>query len=199
MADELQALLDRITDQELKKVDAERELILAQAKTDAAEIIKSAKAEAEATVATARQEAALFTQKGEEALRQASRDVLLALRSELEKRVTGTVEAMMRETLAGENLAAVIANLVTQYVAGQGEIDQIQLLVSPAELATLEKAVKTRLVEDLRQRCDLAPSAGVAGGFKLVFKNTGVMYDFTDQALAEAVATYLSPQVSAKL
>ena len=185
MADELQALLDRITDQELKKVDAERELILAQAKTDAAEIIKSAKAEAEATVATARQEAALFTQKGEEALRQASRDVLLALRSELEKRVTGTVEAMMRETLAGENLAAVIANLVTQYVAG--------------ELATLEKAVKTRLVEDLRQRCDLAPSAGVAGGFKLVFKNTGVMYDFTDQALAEAVATYLSPQVSAKL
>ena len=199
MADELQALLDRITDQELKKVDAERELILAQAKTDAAEIIKSAKAEAEATVATARQEAALFTQKGEEALRQASRDVLLALRSELENRVTGTVEAMMRETLAGDNLAAVIANLVTQYVAGQGEIDQIQLLVSPAELATLEKAVKTRLVEDLRQRCDLAPSAGVAGGFKLVFKNTGVMYDFTDQALAEAVATYLSPQVSAKL
>ncbi len=199
MADELQALLDRITDQELKKVDAEREQILAQAKADAAEIIKSAKTEAEAVVATARQEAALFTQKGEEALRQASRDVILALRSELEKRVTKTVEAMMRETLAGENLAGVIANLVSQYVAKQGDIDQIQLLVSPAELATLDKAVKAKLVEDLRQHCDLAPSAAVAGGFKLVFKNSGVMYDFTDQALAEAVGTYLSPQVSAKL
>lgn len=199
MADELQALLDRITEQELKKVDAEREQILAQAKADAAEIVKKAKAEAEAVTAKAKQEVEFFTQKGEEALRQASRDVLLSLRSELEKRVTKTVEAMMRETLAGENLAEVIANLITQFVAKQGETDQLQLLVSPAELETLEKAVKTRLTEDLRQNCNLAPSAAVTGGFKLVFKDAGVTYDFTDQALAETIGAYLSPQISAKL
>ena len=199
MADELQALLDRITEQELKKVDAEREQILSQAKNEAAEIVRNAKSEAEALVSAARQEATLFAQKGEEALRQASRDVLLALRTELEKRVTATVEALMRDNLAGDHLAGVIATLVTQFVDRQGETDQIQLLVSPAELATLEKAVKSRLAEDLRQNCELAPSASVAGGFKLVFKNSGVMYDFTDQALAEAVAAYLSPQISAKL
>ena len=113
--------------------------------------------------------------------------------------MTKTVEAMMRETLAGENLAGVIVNLITQFVAKRGETDQIQLLVSPAELEILEKAVKARLTEDLRQNCNLAPSAAVTGGFKLVFKNAGVMYDFTDQALAEAVGAYLSPQISAKL
>ncbi|HPY90638.1 MAG TPA: hypothetical protein PLE92_03370 [Lentisphaeria bacterium] len=199
MADELQALLDRITEQELKKVDAEREQILAQAKADAAEIVKNAKAEAEAVTAKAQQDADSLTQKGEDTLRQASRDVLLSLRSELEKRVTKTVEAMMRETLAGENLAEVIVNLITQFLAKQGETDQVQLLVSPAELATLERAVKARVTEDLRKNCNLAPSAAVTGGFKLVFKNAGVMYDFTDQALAEAVGAYLSPQISAKL
>jgi len=199
MADELQALLDRITEQELKKADAEGEQLIAQAKAEATEIRQQAQAEAEETRAQAQQEADLFVQKGEESLRQAARDVLLSLRTELEKRVVSTIEKLMQEQLAGENLAMVIAAMVTQFVARQGDTDNLQVLLSQEEFSTLEKTVKAKLVSDLRERVELAPSSAVTGGFKLIFRDSGVMYDFTDQALAEALSAYLSPQISAKL
>lgn len=199
MADELQALLDRITEQELKKADAEGEQIIAQAKAEATEILQQARAEADELRAQARQEADLFVQKGEESLRQASRDVLLALRTELEKRVVGTIEKLMQEQLVGENLATVIAAMVSQFVARQGDTDNLQILLNEEEYSTLEKTVKAKLVADLREKVELAPSTAVTDGFKLVFRDSGVMYDFTDQALAEALSAYLSPQISAKL
>lgn len=199
MADELQALLDRITEQELKKADVEGEQIIAQAKAEAAEIRQHANSEADTIRAQARQEADLFVQKGEESLRQAARDVLLALRGDLEKRVVATVEKLMQEQLDGENLAMVIANMVTEFVARDGDTDQLQVLLKADELATLEKAVKAKLVADLRERVAFAPSSTVNSGFKLVFRDSGVMYDFTDQALAEVLSAYLSPQISSKL
>ena len=39
----------------------------------------------------------------------------------------------------------------------------------------------------------------VTNGFKLAFKDNDVLYDFTDQALADAVASYVGPRIAAAL
>lgn len=196
MADELQALLDRITDEELVKADTEKDKILAQARAEAAEITKQAKAEAAAIVDNAGKEAAMLTQKGEEALRQASRDVLLSLRSELEERVRAATEKMMRESMSGAGLTAIITKLIEGFVKSNGENDDIQVLLSSEDIGVVENAVKNSLTEDLRAHCTLSPSPSVSGGFKLVFQGSGVVYDFSDKSLAETVASYVSPRLA---
>ena len=74
MADELQALLDKINDEGIKKAEQQQQAILEQARQEAARIIARAKEQADTLTANAENNAALLTQKGEEALRQAARD-----------------------------------------------------------------------------------------------------------------------------
>ena len=198
MADELQALLDRLSEQELKKVDTQRQDIIAQAKKEADDIIKEAKKKASQIVSDAEKESSLLAVQGEEALRQAARDVLLALRGELEKRVRKAALDVLKTTLGDSTqFATIISQVVSAYLTQSGDNADLQVLLPKAQLDELETAVKAALGDDLRQHCELAPSSSLSGGFKLVFKDNDVMYDFSDQALAEAVAAYVSPRLAA--
>ena len=196
MADELQALLEKITEQELQKADAEKDRILAQAKEEADATVQKAREEAKSIVENARREAAMLQQKGEEALRQASRDVLLSLRAELETRVKKAAESLLNANMKAGDMADIIATLVTNFIKSDGSVDDIQILLNPEDVATVEEALKGALSENLRSNCSLAPSHAVAGGFKLVFKESGVIYDFTDKALADTVAAGLGGKIA---
>ena len=198
MADELQALLNKITDDEWKKTDAEREKVLSQAREEAEAITKQAKSEAQTIVKNAKTEADMFLQKGEESLRQASRDVLLALRKELEERVTQTVTEMMKSTLSGTTLAQAVVALLQEFVKKDGATDDITVLLPKEQVEAVEKAVRAQLAADFKAKPAFAPAAFPAG-FKLQFKETGVLYDFTDDSLAQAVSAYVGPKIAAML
>ena len=197
MADELQALLDKITEDELKKADEEKAKILAQAKAEADETLQQAKTEAAAIVDAAKKEATMLQQKGEEALKQASRDVLLSLRAELEKRVGQAAESMMKSSMEPKALADIIAKLISGFIKSDGKTDDIKILLNHDEIATVEEALKAQLGKELQANVALAPSPSVAGGFKLLFKQSGIVYDFSDKALAETVAAGLGPKLAA--
>lgn len=198
MANELQALLDRLSEQELKKVDAQRQDIIAQAKKEADDIIKDAKDKAGQIIGDAERESSLLAAKGEEALRQAARDVLLALRGEFEERVRKAARDVMKNTLRDNaQLAGIIGQVVSAYLTRSGDNADLRVLLPQAQLTELESAVKAALGEDLRQRCELAPASSLSSGFKLQFKDNDVTYDFSDQALAEAVAAYVNPRLAA--
>ena len=199
MADELQALLDRISEEELKKADAECGKLLADAKAEAERIVSEAKVEAEGIVEAARKEADMLLEKGKESLRQASRDVLISLRGELEKRVSRTVESLMTSTLDGAALAAIIAKVITAFKQSDGSVDDLKVLLNADEFASLEGTVKAALAADLREHCELAPLPGLSGGFKIVVKESGIVYDFSDKSLAESICGSLSPKLAAIL
>ncbi len=196
MADELQALLNKIDEEGLKKTEVKRAALLSQANKEAENILDEAREQAEKILADARREAQLLEQNSEQALRQAARDVLLGLRSEMEKRVRQAVENLLKDSLPGKDLAGIISSLCTSYLTGQGEQARLEVLLEPGQFAELEGAVKSSLAEDLRKRCSLAPAKNLSGGFKLVFKGSDVLYDFSDQALAEAIAAHLSPRIA---
>ena len=199
MADELQALLDRISEEQIKKADAECEQITSAAKAEAERIVADAKAEAAAIVENAQKEADMLLEKGKESLRQASRDLLISLRGELEKRVSNTVEALMASSMSGAALVDIIAKVITGFKNSDGSIDDIKLLLNPEELAALEGSIKAALAADLKEHCELAPLPGISGGFKVVFKESGIVYDFTDKSLAESICGSVSPKLAAIL
>ena len=197
MADELQALLDKITEDELKKADEEKGKILAEAKAEAEETLRLAKAEAVAIVESAKKESTMLQQKGEEALKQASRDVLLSLRAELEKRVSQAAESMMKSSMEPKALGDIIAKLISGFIQNDGKTDDIKILLNHDEIAIVEEALKAQLGKELQANIALAPAPSVTGGFKLLFKQSGIVYDFSDKALAETVAAGLGPKLAA--
>ena len=66
-------------------------------------------------------------------------------------------------------------------------------------LDNAKEQTKAKLSDNLKERCEFSPAPTVASGFKLAFKNNDVLYDFTDQALADAVASYVGPRIAAAL
>lgn len=197
MADELQALLDRIHEDGLKKAEAERQALLDKASDEAKRLIAEAKAEAERLRHEAEQSAALLQAKGEQSLRQAARDVLLSLRGELSRRVVAVARAGTVDALAGPALADLIATLVQRFVETGGREQRLEVLLSPEQQAALAAGLEKALAADLRKHVELSPVAGLKGGFRLKIAGEDVVYDFTDEALAEALSTFLSPKLAA--
>lgn len=196
MADELQALLDRINEEGLKKADEERQAILEDARKEAKGIVAEAKSEAEGIVKEARKQADLLREKGEESLRQAARDVLLSLRQQLEQRVVAVAKDVAASGLSDVSVAPAVASLIKAFAAKEGAESNIEVLLSEEDLDTFAEAVKGALDEDLRERVNLAPVAGMRSGFKLSVSDSSVSYDFSDEALAEALGLFLNDRLS---
>ena len=87
MAEELQGLLDRIQSEGIAKAEAEKTKIVEDAKAEAAKIVAAAEAKAASIVKKANEEAEISVAKGNDAIKQAARDVLIALRADIEKRL----------------------------------------------------------------------------------------------------------------
>jgi V/A-type H+-transporting ATPase subunit E len=85
MAEDIQGLLNRIQSDGIEKAEAEKKRILDNAKQQADELVAKAKAEAEAIMKSAREEAVISENKGKAAVKQAARDVILSLQTELQK------------------------------------------------------------------------------------------------------------------
>ena len=199
MADDLQALLNKINEEGLKKAEQTKADIIAKAQAEAKGIIKKAQEEADDCRAKAQADSQILVQKGEEALRQAARDMMLSLRQQLQSRVKAAVLKLMDATLDAQQMPNVIVQIVESYLQKDGNEDNLELLVNPQQLETLSSAVKAKLADNLKARCEFSPSPSVANGFKLAFKDNDVLYDFTDQALADAVASYVGPRIAAAL
>lgn len=197
MADELQALLDRIDRDGIQRGEAEKEKIISAAKAEASAIVSAAQEQAAKLVSDAQSETAMMRQKSEEAIRQSGRQILLEVRNELQSRVQGAVSSLLKSELHPHAVAEIITTLCTSYLEKNGNEEKLDVLVPAAQLEALTDAVKAQLAASLRERVSLAPSKSLANGFKLSFSGSDVQYDFSDEALTEAIAAHLSPALGA--
>ncbi len=196
MAEELQALLDRINQDGVAKGEAEKARIVEAAKAEAGKVVAEAKERAAKTVAEARQEAELLVRKGEESLKQASRTVLLSLRAELSSRLVAVVKASVAAELSGERLAAAIEGAIKAYMASGGKPESLAVLVPKAEQAAVAEHLLAALGKQLREKVEISPAPALAGGFRLVFDGADVVYDFSDEALTEVLCGFVNPKLA---
>lgn len=195
MADELQALLDRVNEEGLKKAESEKEKIIGNAKEEASEIVSKAKAEAEELKANAQKEADMLVEKGKQALGQAARDTLLSLRKQLQERINTVVKGEVDSALEAASIAEIVKDLAAAYVEKGGTVEQVKLLLPEAKLKEMEGVVRKKLTENLKAETEIAPVPKLTGGFKISFGGD-VMYDFSDEALTEAICTFLNPRLA---
>ena len=165
METQLQDIIEKIHDKGVKEAESRAREIIEAAERKALERIEAAKAEAEAIVAQAKQDAGKTRDAGEAALQQASRDLLLAVRTRLTELFTAVQRASVGEALAPERLAEMIAALVTAW--SENGSDRLDVLLNESDLKGVEKGLRAALSAKLKEGVELKPVRGVARGFRI--------------------------------
>ena len=108
MAEELQGLLERIQEEGVKKADSEKERIITEAKSDAEKILADAKKKSEKIIKKSEEDAKRNEERAASTVRQAARDIILALNDELQTRLTNVVKECIGEAMTPEIMGKLI-------------------------------------------------------------------------------------------
>jgi V/A-type H+-transporting ATPase subunit E len=190
----VQELLDKIKREGVDSAEAQAAKILAQAEEKRKAVIAAAEKEAKAIVEAGRLDAARAEESGKAALAQASRDLLLAFRGEVEKLLATIVRADVDTAFDADALKKVLPVILEAW-ARDGR-DELSVLVPEKDLVMLEAFFKDKLASKLRSGVELKPLRNVKSGFRVAEKGGAAYYDFSAEAAAAMLGAYLNTRLA---
>ena len=200
MAEELQGLLDKIQTEGIEKAESEKSRIIADAKAEAARIVAEAKQQAEAIVKKAGEEAEVSEAKGAAAIRQAARDVIIALRSDIEARLRKLTADCVGDAMTPELMSQIVLEMVKAYREKNPVGDAtVEILLAPKDADRLASLLKGSLLAGLRVNPEIAVGNDFASGLQIGFKGSDVFLDFSDDALADVICAFVGPKLAAAI
>lgn len=194
MDTQLKELIETIKAEGVQNAEKQAQQIVAAAEERAQEITDNARREASAIVEEAKQDRQRQEQAGREAVRQAARDLVLTVQSQLTAVFKEVVEGATGETVQGSVLEEAILTVVGSWA--QGKDDGLELLLSEEDRSKLESALRNKLAQRLSSGMEIKGSPAVGGGFRIASRDGGVYYDFTVDAIAEALSAYVTPRLA---
>ncbi|MCK4563290.1 MAG: ATPase [Verrucomicrobia bacterium] len=190
MAEELKHLIEQIQKEGVEKAEEQANTIISQAKEKAAKIVTEAEQKAHDSLLKSKTASEAFAERSVKTLEQAARDLLITVGQGCEKVVTETLGKNVSEALSGDLLQKMILSVV-----GQNKDSVIELSVSEADKAALT-AFCAEQARQSGQEIELVSDSEVLSGFKVGFKDKNVYLDFTGEAVAEALAAFLRPELA---
>lgn len=192
---DLQALLERIQNEGIRKAESEAETLLSEARKKAADLIATAKAEAEGLVRNAQKEAELFTQRGRTSVEQASRDLLLSVEQALQSMLQSIVLKEVSGGLSGDTLQRLLLQVVEAYSAAGLQSKGLEVSVPAASEKAVRDFFMAKLSEAVKRGVTVKGDAGLAAGFRVSVAGAHVQHDFSAESIAEALGERLRPQL----
>ena len=196
MAEELQGLLERIQKDGVEKADADAARIVKEAEAKAAEIVKQAEAKAKALLDKAREDGQLFQQRGESAVGQAARDVVLLVGDAITATLKGIVAARVDAALRADDFATLVKSVITAYSEGDSAAG-IEVLLSEAQQETVRAYLLSEMSDEMSNGLSVKGDKGIVSGFVVSMQESGVQHDFTGETLTNALCGLLRPQLAA--
>lgn len=193
MAEQIKELIEKIQQEGIKAAEGKASQIENEAKRQADEMIKKAKIDAEKIIAQAKTEAAKIEQTTKISLKQAGRDLMLSLRKQINAMLDKIIVDSVREALNPGDLTEIITQLVKNYKSKEGE--NIIISVKKSNFKELEKDLLTKLGKEVKNQITLKAQDDILGGFIISYDAGKSHFDFTDEALAEYIGTYLKPKL----
>lgn len=197
MDTQVQELIEAIKADGIQTAEKQAQQIIAAAEEKAEHIVAEANKRSEQIISDAQKDRSRQEAAGIEAIKQAGRDLILGVQSELVAMFKTVVEKQSAEAYRGEVLERAITTVVENWAKDNDE--SISILLSESDRAQLESALRAKLAEKLKTGAEIVPSSAVKSGFRLSTKGGEVYYDFTTDAVAEALAAYLTPRLAQAL
>ncbi len=195
---QLQELIDQIKKDGVEAAEDKAELILGAAREEADRIIENAKAEAEKMLKEAKAESERAARSGEEAIRQAGRNVLISFRESIARELNAIINRNVSEVYSSDTFAQLIVKTVEEWTRNS-EAENISVLLNSKDLQALEEAVLAALKEKMLGGVTLRANDNFDGGFRIEVKDNSAYYDYSAEAVSDMLSAYLSPKVAALL
>jgi V/A-type H+-transporting ATPase subunit E len=189
MAEELKHLIEQIQKEGVEKANTEAESIISKSKEKAAKIVAAAEIKAAETLKKAEIESAAFAERSVKTLEQAARDLLITVGQGCEKVITATLGKEVDGALTGDMLGKLISDIVLQ---GEGGAT---VSVSEADKAGLT-AFCANIAKQSGKTIELDSDSEILSGFKVTFEGKNASLDYTGEAIAEALAAFLRPELA---
>ncbi len=198
MPEELQSLLEKINEEGVKKGEETKNRIISDAGIEAEKIISDAKAKADDIVKKAQLDSETVKSRGEAAVRQAVRDIVITLQGEILNRFKSVVKESTADAMTPDLMGKIILEMVKNYNIKNpsGEAD-IELILAQKDIDAMEKLLKTSLVDSLKKNPSISLGQNFAAGIKLSFKGDDVFFDFSDEAISDMICAYVGPRLAA--
>lgn len=194
MAEELQALLDRIQSEGVAKAETEAARIVDEAKKKAADIVAKAKTDEAAAKARAEAEAAQFRERAEANVRQAARDVVLGVDKSIHDTLNRLLFAKVSEALDADTVRRLVTEIVPSFAKGDDGGAVVEL--TPAQATSLRDALLAALQGAAAKGVEIRSDDGLAAGFRVSLAGGRVEYDFSADAIREEMSRMLRPELA---
>ncbi|GAA6492501.1 V-type ATP synthase subunit E [Candidatus Bariatricus faecipullorum] len=192
---QLQELIDQIKKDGVETAEAQAESILNSAKAEAEEIVARAQAQADKILLDAKNENDRIVKSGEEAIRQAGRNLLISFRDSVSRELSAIVRENVSDVYSSDALSKIIVSAVESWAA-KPDADDLSVILNSNELEALEKNAIAELNEKMRKGVTLKASDSFDGGFRIAEKDGQVYYDYSTEAVVEMLSNYLNPKVT---
>ncbi|HPF98662.1 MAG TPA: ATPase [Kiritimatiellia bacterium] len=196
MAEELQHLIDRIQKEAVQAAEDKAGHILSQAKEKAAAMVKDAEAKAKASLVKADKDAEAFTERSTKALEQAARDLLISVGQGVENILQDIVDESVDKALSLDVLKQMLVKMAEAYAQRQGDESRIELLIGEQDQKELIQFFADQYKAKMLHGVEVHVDSSVFKGFKVSFVDSHVYHDFTKEAIAESLVSFLRPQLA---
>ena len=195
MAEELQHLIERIRKEGVESGEKAADTLVAEAKKKAAAIVAEAQKQAKDMVQKAEKDAAAFAERGKATLQQAARDLLISIGGSVGDVVGGIVDAKVGAALTPELVAQMLLKLAEAY-GRDGGAGGVVAMLGEADAATVKAAFAKEYQNKLAAGIQIESDKEIFKGFHAAKKDGQVFHDFTKEAIAESLASFLRPDLA---
>lgn len=191
---QLQELIDKIRKDGIDSASVEASQLKSQAQGEAARIVENARREAESIVAKAKLDAERFEKAGVAAVGQASRNLVLAFKTEIQAVLDKITAQELTAAYSDDALKAALPELLKSWAA-KGS-DSLALILPEAQLKKLESFFQEKLAGELKKGLELKSDRNLGAGFRIANKDGSAYYDFSAESVAELLSAYLNPRLA---
>jgi V/A-type H+-transporting ATPase subunit E len=191
---QLQELIEKIKKDGIESAQAEAVKFKADAEAEAKKIVEAAKRQAENLIAQAKADAERSEKAGIAALEQASRNLVLAFKGEIQGLLNKITAAEVSSAYSAELIKNVLPDLIKNWAAKN--TDSLSVILSEGDAKKLDDAFRARLASALKGGVDFKIGKNLEAGFHIAEKDGSAFYDFSAEAVAALLASYLNPRLA---
>lgn len=192
---QLQELIDKIKKDGVETAESQAKSIIDSAKAEAEKIIADAKAQADKLMANAKSENERIVRSGEDAIRQAGRNLLISFRESVARELKAIVNENVATVYSSDDLAKLIVKVVEGW-AQKPDAEEISVILNSGDLEKLEETVIAALNDKMIKGVTLKANDNFDGGFRITANNGTAYYDYSTESVVEMLSIYLSDKVT---
>lgn len=192
---QVEELIDRIKKDGVTAAENSASEKINQAQKEADKIILNAKEEADKILRQAKEETARLEKAGEDAIKQAGRNLLLTFRDSITKELSVLVSEEISKNYSKDMLTKLIPEVIKEW-AKNTSAEDVSVLLNEKDLNDVEAGLKAALKAEIEKGLTLKADGSVANGFRIGVKDGAAFYDYSAEAVAELFSAYLNPRIA---